>query len=232
MRSSRFALVAGSVALMAVGVAFGAGANKLASPGKARKAFPAIKAARQIQLTEPLFNGDMAPELGLGCSSDPTNSTGGPNDWAGKVTSTLTPPFGISTTTYNIFTYNSGPTWDLVAWANGASPGAEIDRFALGPANGTTGNHTVSIPSGQEIIIPAGQQTFFFGLSQGTDTTGIRIGMDSTSSAPGITFIRAPTCGLAAFGDVIGIGFPGFWVHRIIVDDTIVPVELMNFGVN
>jgi hypothetical protein len=214
---------------MGVGVAFGAGANKLASPDRAKKSFPAFKSTRAIEATEPLFRGDMLPDLGLGCSN-PTGTSGGPNDWATKVTATLTPPFGITTTTYNIFSFNSGPTWDLVAWSNGATPGAEIDRFALGAANGTTGNHTVAIPAGQEIIIPAGQQTFFFGLSQGADLNGVRIGMDSSGSTPNTVYIRAPGCGLAAFGTVEGIGFPGFWVHRIIVDDT-VPVELMNFDV-
>jgi hypothetical protein len=32
------------------------------------------------------------------------------------------------------------------------------------------------------------------------------------------------------FGTVESIGFPGYWVHRIVIDDT-VPVELMRFDV-
>lgn len=229
MKSSRFALVATTVALMGVGVAFGAGANTLTSPNKAKKLFPLIKSVRAIEATELLFRGDMLPDLGLGCSN-PTGTSGGPNDWATKATATLTPPFRMTTTTYNIFSFNSGPTWDLVAWANGATPGAEIGRSNLTPADGTTGNHTVAVPVAELFVIPAGQQTFFFGLSQGADLNGVRLGMDSGGSTPNTVYIRAPGCGLAAFGTVEGIGFPGFWVHRVLIDD-IIPVELMNFDV-
>ena len=55
--------------------------------------------------------------------------------------------------------------------------------------------------------------------------------MDTSGSTPNTVFIRAPGCGLGAFGTVESIGFPGFWVHRILIDDTVTPVELMNFGV-
>jgi hypothetical protein len=71
---------------------------------------------------EYLFRGDMSPDLGLGCSN-PSGMSGGPNDWATKVTATLTPPIPIISTTYNVFSFNSGPTWDFVAWENGALPG-------------------------------------------------------------------------------------------------------------
>jgi hypothetical protein len=228
MRSSRFALVVGAMALLGGGVAFGAGANRptLASPNKVKKSFPAFK-PKHIEATEMLFRGDMLPDLGLGCSN-PTGTAGGPNDWATKVTATLTPPFGITNTTYNIFSFNSGPTWDIVAWANGATPGAELGRTPLGQANGTTGNHTVAVVP--FVPVPAGQQTFFFGLSQGADLNGVRIGMDSSGSTPNTVYIRAPGCGLNVFGTVESIGFPGFWVHRITIND-VPPVELMNFDV-
>jgi len=54
--------------------------------------------------------------------------------------------------------------------------------------------------------------------------------MDTSGATPNTVFIRAPGCGLPSFLPVEAIGFPGYWVHRIIVDDT-VPVELMSFDV-
>lgn len=227
MRSSRFALVVGAMALLGGGVAFGAGANKptLASPSKVKKSFPKVRTPKAIEATEFLFRGDMLPDLGLGCSNS-AGTSGGPNDWATKVTATLVPPFFIQMTTYNIFTFNAGPTWDMVGWANGATPGAELGRTPLGAAAGTTGNHTVAVVP--NITVPTA--TFFFGLSQGADLSGIRIGMDSGGSTPNTVYIRAPGCGLGAFGTVESIGFPGFWVQRILVND-VPPVELMNFDV-
>jgi hypothetical protein len=228
MRTNRFAVVMGAMALLGGGLAYGA-ANKatLASPQKVKRAYPSLKHTSHVENTETLFRGDMAANIGLGCSNT-AGTSGGPNDWATKVTSTLTPPFNITTTTYNVFTFNAGATWDVVAWNNGASPGTEIGRTPLGTANGTTGNHTVALPT--PITVPAGQQTFYFGLSQGTDVVGVRLGMDTDGATAGTTFIKAPGCGLSAFGTVESIGYPGFWVQSVIVND-VLPVELMNFGI-
>jgi hypothetical protein len=192
---------------------------------------PALKAPEG---TEPLFRGDMVPELGLGCSNG-SGTSGGPNDWATRVTPTLpaAPSWGVVSTTYNIFTFNSGPTWNLVAWNNTPTiPGTVIDTFPLGAGSGTTGNHTIAVPPGGLLIPAASGPTWFFGLSQGTDLTGIRIGMDSNGTiTPNTVFIRAPGCGLANFGTVESIGFPGNWVHRIIADNSM-PVELMDFDIS
>jgi hypothetical protein len=106
-----------------------------------------------------------------------------------------------------------------------------IATCPLGAGSGTTGNHTIAVAPGCVTITPANGQTFFFGLSQGTNTNGVRIGMDNSGSTANTTYIRAPACGLAAFGTVESIGFPGFWVHRIIIDDT-VPVELMDYNIS
>ena len=224
------ALVLGAT-VMAGGGPFDSASKPTLTSGKpARPAepIPPKGSARAPEAVEQLFRGDMLPDLGLGCANR-AGTAGGPNDWATKVTASMPAPFQIISTTYNVFSFNSGPTWDLVAWQNGASPGAEIGRFPLGAANGTTGDHTVNVFD--TILVPAGQQTFFFGLSQGADTNGVRIGMDNGGSTPNTVFIRAPACGAAAFNTVESLGFPGFWVHRI----TIVyppPVELMNFDVN
>jgi hypothetical protein len=176
---------------------------------------------------EYLFRGDMSPDLGLGCSNS-SGTSGGPNDWATKVTATLTPPIPIISTTYNVFSFNSGPTWDFVAWENGVLPGVEIGRLPLGAANGTTGDHTAYLSP--PIILPAGQQAFFFGLSQGNDTNGVRLGMDDSGSTPDTVFIRAPGCGAPAFNTVESLGFPGYWVDRVIALG-VPPEKLMSFDV-
>jgi hypothetical protein len=184
---------------------------------------PRSTATRAPEATEALFRGDMSPDLSFGCAGP------GPAEWATKVTATLMPSFGAIATTYAIGG-GSGPTWDLVAWNNGALPGSEIQRCPLGPANGTPGTHTVALAPGCLTIPAAAGQTFFFGLSQGTDTNAMSFAMDTGGSTPNTVFIRAPGCGLPGFAPVESIGFPGYWVHRLIVDDT-VPVELMNLHV-
>jgi hypothetical protein len=228
---STVALVVGATAIVAGGVAIGAVQKPTLSSGTAVKRNSDLRPTPNVpQAQEALFRGDMIPELGLGCSSG-TGGTGGPNDWATKVTATLVPTFGVASTTYNIFTFNAGPTWNLVAWNNGSIPGTVIDTCALPAGSGTTGDHTVSIPIGCLTVPPAAGQTFFFGLSQGADTNGVRIGMDSSSSTPATVYIKAPACGAAAFTAVENLGFPGHWVHRIIIDDTF-PVELMDFEIS
>lgn len=220
-------LLAGAGLLVSAGSAIAAAPKATLSSGVASKAHVALPAARTPEMTEALFRSDGSAELGLGCSN-PTGNSGGPNDWAQKVTAVvITPPFGITSTTYNIFTNNLPNTvWDLVGWAGGATPGAEIFRANLTPADATAGNHTVTVVADHGVPTAS----FYFGFNDATPAHGMRLGMDSTSSAPGATFLRAPGCGAAAFTDVISIGFPGFWVIRAIADDT-VPVELMDFNV-
>jgi len=222
------ALCVGATTVMA-GVCLGAASgkptmtsSKLLRPGAPLVAKPST---RSPEATEALFRGDMSADLSVGCLPPV-----GPMESATKVTATLMPTFGVVSTTYAIGPGNSGPTWDLVAWNNGATPGSEIQRCPLGQANGTGGIHTVAVPPGC-LTIPAGAgQTFFFGLSQGTDTNGMMFGMDNDGATPNTVFVRNPNCGLPNFAPVEAIGFPGYWVHRIIVDDT-VPVELLSFDV-
>jgi hypothetical protein len=178
------------------------------------------------EATEALFRGDMVPEVGIGCSN-PTGTSGGPNDWAVGVTATLTPPFGIISTTYNVFT-NVAPgltAFTFKAWQPGSSPGAEIGSQVLGGGAASQGNHTVAVAPAITVTTPS----LYFGFYQPQTSAGIRLGLDQTSSA-GTSFIRAPTCGLTVWGTVESIGYPGNWVMRAIVDDTI-PVELMSIGI-
>ena len=175
------------------------------------------------EATEQLFRGDLTPEFGIGCSNG-AGTSGGPNDVAVQVTASLAPPFGIIQTTYNVFT-NLGTvtTHSFVAWQNGATPGAEIGRQAVNPAQG---NHT-------EVISPAivvQSQAFHFGMNQPQTNAGMRWGLDSSGGGTGDSFIRAPTCGAAAWTLMTAIGFPGNWVMAAVIDDT-VPVELMSYDI-
>lgn len=208
------------VATMGLSTAGAAGGVTLASPDGAT-AGPPFPAATQGRATETLYRGDFVAEQGLGCSNG-TGNSGGPNDWAVGVTATLTPPFGIVSTTYNIFTgvgYTTALTFK--AWAGGATPGAEIGAQSGMPTG--TGNYTVAVAP--PIMLSA--QAFYFGLYQPQSSAGMRIGLDTTTTT-GHSFLLAPDCGLAAWGTVDSIGFPGNWVMRAVVDDTI-PVELMTF---
>jgi hypothetical protein len=176
--------------------------------------------------TEQLFQGDMIAEIGLGCSNA-SGTSGGPNDLVVGVTATLTPPFGITSWTYNVFT-NVSPT--LTAWTFGVFPGTAAPAVTasttrvLTPTDAAMGTHTVAIAP--PVVMSA--QTFFFGVIQPQTNVGFRIGLDTSSPSAVTSYIRAPSCGAAAFQTVDSLGFLGNWVMAVIIDDTI-PVELMTF---
>ena len=210
------------IATLGLSPAGAAAGVSLSSPDGAQPG-PPFPAPVEGRATETLFRGDFVAESGLGCSNG-TGNSGGPNDYAVGVTATLTPPFGITSTTYNIFTGNGYTTaLTFKAWAGGAEPGAEIGTQS-GMGMGT-GNYTVAIAP--PIMLSA--QAFYFGLYQPQSTAGMRIGLDTSSGSAGTSFIRAPGCSLPAWGTVDSIGVPGNWVMRAVVDDTI-PVELMTFS--
>jgi hypothetical protein len=77
-----------ATAVVAGGVAIGAGQKTLTSGQPAKQRFASLAHREGPEGTEPLFRGDMIPDLGLGCSN-PTGTSGGPNDWATRVTATL-----------------------------------------------------------------------------------------------------------------------------------------------
>jgi hypothetical protein len=200
--------------------------NRLNNP-QAAGGSVALPPAPHGEATEALFRGDMVAEIGLGCSNS-VGTSGGPNDWAVGVTATLTPPFGIISTTYNVFTnVATGLTaFTFKAWAPGGSPGAELGVRPLGGAAGSQGNHTVAVSPAITITTPS----LYFGFYQPQATVGMRLGEDTSSGSAGTSFIRAPTCGASSFMTIDSIGYPGNWVMRAIVDDT-VPVELMSIGI-
>ena len=208
-----------------LGLAAVSAENRLNNP-QATGGSVALPPAPHGEATEALFRGDMVAEIGLGCSNG-SGTSGGPNDWAVGVTATLTPPFGIIQTTYNVFT-NVSPSltaFTFKAWQPGGSPGAEIGAQALGAAGASQGNHTVAVSPAITITTPS----LYFGFYQAQTAAAMRLGEDTTTSA-GTSFIRAPGCGLSGWGTVDSIGYPGNWVMRAIVDDTI-PVELMSIGI-
>ena len=177
--------------------------------------------------TEVLFYGDLTPELGIGCSN-PSGTSGGPNDVAVGVTASLTPPLNITSHYYNIFTQVSPNIshLDFVAWGGGAVPGAEQGRASVAP-NWGAGDHTVAIAG-----VCVTDQQFYFGQNQNQTNVGMRWGVDSSSGSWGTSFIRAPTCGAAAFTLIDNLGFPGNWVMSVTVDEGCgpVPVELKSWG--
>ena len=188
-----------------------------ATPGPGLPALP--------EAIESLFQGDMVPEMGLGCTN-PTFNSGGPNDFAVGVTATLLPPFGITSTTYNVFSGGTFVTaYTFKVWAGGAGPGTELAaQTGLPPF---VGNNTVAIAPPIVMTAPA----FYFGFYQPQTTAGMRLGLDTSSGSAGTSYLRAPTCGAASFVTVDSLGFAGNWVMRVIIDDTI-PVELMTFSID
>jgi len=208
------------VMALALALTAGVAAAQLSLSGNAGDA-TGIKP--NTEAMETLFRGDLVPEIGIGCSNG-TGNSGGPNDVAVQVTASLAPPFGVISTTYNVFTNNGFvTTHSFVAWAGGATPGAEIGRQPTPP---TQGANTAAISP----FIPIASASFHFGFNQPSTAEGMRWGLDTSGGGTGDSFIRAPTCGLTNWGSVTSIGFPGNWVMAAVIDDA-VPVELMTFDV-
>jgi len=214
------------VAIISLAGAVAVLANSLPSPKHLEQGIGPGVTTVENRAQEYLFRGDMTAETGLGCSNT-TGNSGGPNDIAQGVTATLTPPMGIIQATYNIFTQNGYITQlAFRAWAGAGPPGATIASQALTAAQYSLGTHTVAIAP----YIPLANQQFFFGFNQPQTNAGMRWGLDTSSGPSGTAYIRAPSCGLAAWGTLDSIGYPGAWVMRVLIDDT-VPVELQSFNV-
>ena len=180
---------------------------------------------------ELLYFGDLTPEIGLGCSN-PSGTSGGPNNIAVGVTANLTPPIAITSCYYNIFTQVSTniSQLDFVIWEEGAVPGDELWRVSLAP-NWDAGDHTVAIVTDDCVLATH----FYFGQNQNQTNVGMRWGLDTSSGSSGTSFIRAPTCGAEQFLLVDQLGFPGNWVMAIGAADDCddpggVPVELRSWG--
>jgi hypothetical protein len=179
-----------------------------------------------VDRAELLFYGDLSPELGIGCSN-PSGTSGGPNDVAVGVTASCTPPLVLTSHFYNVFTQVSPNInhLDFVAWAGGPSPGSEIagTRQSLAP-NWGVGDHTAPLNGA---TVPT--QQFYFGQNQNQTNVGMRWGVDTSSGSWATSFIRAPACGASSWFLLDNLGFPGNWCFAVSVDCG-VPVELKSWG--
>jgi hypothetical protein len=174
---------------------------------------------------ETIYQGDLIPEMGLGCSNSPGTS-GGPNDVGVGVQAFTTPPFSITSHWYNVYTQVS-PTINslsFVVWSwAGGPPLTEIGRQA--GMNWAMGNHTAAINP----CIPLTSDVFAFGQNQPQSNVGMRWGLDTSSSAM-TSYIRAPGCGATSWIMLDQLGFPGNWVMSVTVDDGVTPAELQSWG--
>lgn len=174
---------------------------------------------------EMLYKGDLIPELGIGCSN-PSGTSGGPNDVCQGVTATTTPPLYITSHFYNIYT-NVSPTLTMLTfkvWSGFAAPGVVLGQQAGLPF--AQGSHTVAINP----PIQVGDPWFFLGQSQPETGAGMRWGLDQSTPPAGTSWIKAPTCGLSAWGTMASIGYPGNWCMAVSVTGTPTPAELQSWG--
>lgn len=174
---------------------------------------------------EQLYQGDLIPELGIGCSN-PTGTSGGPNSVCVGVTATTTPPLYICSHYYNIYTQVS-PTINALTfkvWSGFAAPGVELG--SQGGIPWSAGNHTVAINPPIMVSDP----WFFLGQYQPQTNAGMRWGLDQSTIPAGTSWIKAPTCGLSSWGTMTSIGYPGNWCMAVTVDDGPSPVELQSWG--
>jgi len=177
---------------------------------------------------EHLYQGDLGPEIGIGCSNA-SGTSGGPNYVAVGVTAALTPPFLLTSHFYNIFTQVSPniTALTLKIWANpGGGEPPYIEFYSVPGMDWTVGNHTAHIIPA--LAIPSSM--FFMGHVQPQTDVGMRWGLDTSSPSAGNSFIQAPSCGLNVWGTVDSIGYPGNWVMSCTVEDICTPVELSTWG--
>ena len=172
---------------------------------------------------EDLYQGDLIPEQGLGCSNG-TGNSGGPNDIVVGVAAAMTPPFCITSHYYDIYTQMGFVTeLNFIVLTGMAMPGTQIGLQAgLDPS---MGGHTVAISPA--ILVP--DAMFFLGHNQPQVDAGMRWGLDTTSSA-GTSYIRAESCGAVVYTLVDQLGFPGNWCFSVTIDDGPSPVELQSWG--
>jgi len=208
----------GLIAVLGVLCLVGVAAADVQLKGEIGKAFP----GPQIR-PETLYQGDLIPELGIGCSNT-TGTSGGPNDVAVGVQAFTTPPFDITSHWYNVYT-NVSPTitsLSFVVWAWG--PGAELGRQAGLPW--AQGNHTVAISPG----INMASTQFMFGQNQPQTNVGLRWGLDTSSGSAGTSYIRAPSCGATSWTMLDALGYPGNWCFSVTINDGTTPAELQSWG--
>lgn len=219
-------LIVGMLAI-AVGVVFAAGPTFVAdTPVGGSNGFPPVEDnSRAIQV---LQRGDFIPEAGIGCSNA-AGTSGGPNDLAVGVVATVATPFWITSATYNLFTQIS-PNMTMLnfaVWAGG-NIGAPTTTLVTAPltAFATSGDYTYVFPNPAPTVAAT---SIAIGVQNTQTNVGFRLGVD-TSSTDGTSWIRAASCGAAAFTLLDNIGFPGNWVVRAVAND-VVPVELMTLSV-
>ena len=206
-------LIAALSVLCIVGVA---GANDLAGQSGLPYPGPEIR-------PEMLYQGDLIPEMGLGCSN-PTGNSGGPNDIVVGVIAGLAPPFCITSHFYNIYTSSIYMNeLNFIVLTGMAQPGTQI---AMVPGmDWSFGSHTVAISP----PVPVPTAFFFFGHNQPQSDAGMRWGLDTNSGSAQTSYIRAPSCGAVAYQTVDSLGFPGNWVMSVSTDAGS-PVELHSWG--
>jgi len=181
--------------------------------------------SNQSERAFELFQGDLGAEIGIGCSNG-SGTSGGPNDVAVSVTAPVAIPFIIWTHYYNIFT-NVSPTITALTfsvWEGGATPGEIVEQRA--GLDFRLGDHTMNFAPPIWVL----SSQFFFGQTQPQSTAALRWGLDTSSGGGTTSFIKAPACGVTAWGTLTSIGFAGNWVMSVSVDGEIVPVELRTWG--
>jgi hypothetical protein len=168
-----------------------------------------------------LFKGDLIPEMGIGCSN-PTGNSGGPNDVAQGVTTDTAPPFNITSHYYYIFTYS--PFITALTFGIG-DPGLTQWGPVQSDLDWLEGSHVVAIDPPVQI----NNFQFFFGQIQPQTNAGMRWGLDTSSGSAGLSYIRAPGCGVSAFTLLDALGFPGNWVMSVSVEKP-TPIEFSTWG--
>jgi hypothetical protein len=172
---------------------------------------------------EMLYQGDLIPELGIGCSN-PTGNSGGPNDVAVCVIASLAPPFCITSHFFNVYTSSIYVNeLNFAVWTGVGPPGTQI--ALVGGMPWTVGSHTVAISP----PVPVPTAFFCFGQNQPQSDAGMRWGLDTNSGSSVASYIRAPGCGANAWTRMDAIGYPGNWCMSVSTDAGS-PVELQSWG--
>lgn len=162
-------------------------------------------------------NGVCAAEFG--CSSnDGSGTSGNPQSLVECFNrALLTPPFYLKNLTYAVGTSTPAPdglNLEVYTWSGSGVPGTRATTVALGPADRTSGVHTITLATPIEITTP----DFCIGIGGTIPDDGYRLQFSTTSTTAGASWFDATTCGTVGFASMDSVVGPGNWCMSAVID--------------
>ena len=165
---------------------------------------------------ELLQNDDGNCTQEMGCSDMGEGITGNPNELVECFTANTTPPFQLLAVSYAVGVSVPPPdslVIEIYDWTGAGAPGAMVSSTPVDATELTWGAHSVALST----VIMVTSQFFCIGINGHSATDGYRIMKSTTTSAPGTSWVRAPSCAIPNFATVEDASMAGNWCIRAVV---------------